>query len=201
MTAGKDPEQRIADLERALSDSAAQSEVASEGPRVGLRLGWIAFALMVIGLIVGAGAILASRGDTPVAGRPTMIGGGGTVAETPSATTIPSRTPAPQPVPPVAPPGVLPPARTPGGAVAVAGVGNERTIACTDNEAIDISGVNNTVTLTGHCSRVDVSGLENVVTVDSADEIVVSGLNNAVTFHSGTPELSNSGLGNTVGQG
>jgi hypothetical protein len=61
--------------------------------------------------------------------------------------------------------------------------------------------VDNKVVLTGHCSRVDVSGLKNVVTIDSADAIVVSGMNNAVVFHSGTPELDNSGLDNTLGRG
>ena len=38
VTAGEDPEQRIADLERA-PDSAAQSEVASEGPAGGTTPG------------------------------------------------------------------------------------------------------------------------------------------------------------------
>jgi hypothetical protein len=48
---------------------------------------------------------------------------------------------------------------------------------------------------------VDVSGLENTVTVEAADGIVVSGLNNKVTFLSGDPELIDSGLGNTVQPG
>lgn len=174
----------------------ADQESPGGHARVGLRLGWVLFALMVIGLIVGGSAILAGRDSTPVAGEPTMIGGGGTVAETPSAPGVP-----PSPATSAAPPLVVPPPTTPsGGAVSVSGVGNERTIACTDNP-VSVSGVDNNVVLTGHCSRVDVSGVRNTVSIDAADAIVVSGLNNAVTFRSGTPELSRSGLDNTLERG
>jgi hypothetical protein len=55
--------------------------------------------------------------------------------------------------------------------------------------------------LTGRCSRVDVSGIENVVTIDEAGVIEVSGLNNKVTFRSGTPELRKSGIGNSLERG
>lgn len=64
-----------------------------------------------------------------------------------------------------------------------------------------ISGVDNTVVLTGRCARVEVSGIENRVSIEEAAEIVVSGLNNEVRFRSGTPELNKSGLGNTVERG
>ena len=63
---------------------------------------------------------------------------------------------------------------------------------------MSISGVNNEVTLTGHCRSVDVSGVENTVTTDATDAIVVSGMKNTVTFRSGTPELTNSGFDNTI---
>jgi hypothetical protein len=202
VTADEDPEQRIAELERPLLQSAADSEAITGSPRVGLRLGWIALGLLVAGLVVGGGAILAGRSATPVSGRPTMIGGGGTVAENPTTPTLSQRPTGTGIAPPLAPPSSAAPVpTTPSGqAVSVAGVGNERTIACTDN-VVSISGVDNKVVLTGHCSRVDVSGLKNVVTIDSADAIVVSGMNNAVVFHSGTPELDNSGLDNTLGRG
>lgn len=199
---GEDPEQRIAELEQPLLQSAADSEVLAHSPRVGLRLGWIALALLIIGLVVGGGTILASRSATPVSGRPTMIGGGGTVTETPTTPTTSRYSPGAEIAPPVAPPSSAAPVSTPpsGEAVSVSGVGNERTIACTDN-AVSISGVDNTVVLTGHCNRVVVSGVKNVVSVDGADAIVVSGMNNEVIFHSGTPELSNSGIDNALGPG
>ena len=61
-----------------------------------------------------------------------------------------------------------------------------------------ISGVDNTVMLTGLCARVEVSGIENRVNIEEATAIVVSGLNNQVRFLSGTPELTKSGVGNTL---
>ena len=67
-----------------------------------------------------------------------MIGGGGTVAETPC-----HNDSIPHPAPNQSRPWrhrVFCHRHGRRGAVAVAGVGNERTIACTDNEAIDISG-------------------------------------------------------------
>jgi hypothetical protein len=203
VTADQDPEQRIADLERPLLQSAARTELPSDRARVGLRLGWIALALLVIGLIVGAGVILAGRGGSPVSGRPTtppMIGGGGTVAERPTTPTVSPPAAPTEAAPPLGSPGgvttVSPP---PGEAVSVSGVGNARTIVCADS-AVSVSGVDNKVVLTGHCSRVEVSGVTNTVTIEEADAIIVSGLNNAVTFRSGAPELTNSGLGNTLGQ-
>lgn len=203
-SADEDPEARIADLERPLLQSAADSEHVAPRLRLGLRLGWVALALMVAGLVVGGGAILAGRAASPVSGRPTaepMIGGGGTVAERPTAPTPALPAPEVSSVAPPAPPEAEAPTSGPpaGEAVSVAGVGNNRTIACTDN-VVSVSGVNNTVVLTGHCTRVDVSGIENIVTVDSADAIGVSGMNNSVTFLSGTPELDNSGFGNSLGQ-
>ena len=184
MNADDDPERRIA--------------------RVGLRLGWIALALMVLALIVAGAAIMTGRGGGPISGRATtepMFGGGGTVTEIPSTPTLSPITTATETLPPAAPPNGPPTVSTaaPGATVSVAGVGNERPIACVDN-VVSISGVDNTVVLTGHCSRVDVSGVKNTVTIDSADAIVVSGLNNVVTFDSGNPELDNSGVGNTLGQ-
>lgn len=197
MTPGDDPEERIAELERPLIQSANQSEYPVAAPRTGLRLGWAVLALMTVGLIVAGVAIFSGRFDGPVAGRPTaptMVGGGGTVTENPSAPMPPAR-------PTVAAPklstGAPPAIPLPDGAVSIAGVGTQRTVECADN-AVTVSGVNNEVTLTGHCSRVDVSGVENIVTIDTADAIDVSGLNNRVTFRSGSPELTNSGIGNTL---
>ena len=79
-------------------------------------------------------------------------------------------------------------------------MGNQRTLACNDS-VVSISGVDNTVVLTGRCNRVDVSGVQNTVTIDDAGSIDVSGLNNRVIFHFGTPELSQSGFDNTIQRG
>jgi hypothetical protein len=62
------------------------------------------------------------------------------------------------------------------------------------------SGISNTVTITGHCVNVTVSGVENQVTVDTADAISASGFDNRVIYHFGSPAI-NSGGSNVVEQG
>jgi hypothetical protein len=57
------------------------------------------------------------------------------------------------------------------------------------------------VTITGHCTSLSVSGMQNTVTVDAADSIDASGLNNKVTYHTGNPKISNLGTSNEVQQG
>jgi hypothetical protein len=63
-----------------------------------------------------------------------------------------------------------------------------------------ISGIRNTVTITGHCAEVSVSGIENKITVDAADKIGASGFDNVVTYISGTPQIDTVGS-NSVQQG
>jgi hypothetical protein len=192
----KDPESRIGDLERQLSDATAGEAppTGSEGPRPGLRLGWLVLAVMIAALVV-SGVMLAGRitGSRPVTGRPTAAEatGGGTFSRPTPQRSSPERPPAP-------PTGTFSP--PPGDSVSVAGVGKSETIACKDRAA-SISGVDNEVVLTGHCVRVDVSGVRNTVTVEEADAIVVSGMDNNVTYRSGNPELDQSGLRNTLQRG
>ena len=57
-----------------------------------------------------------------------------------------------------------------------------------------------TVTITGHCTAVTVSGIQNKVTLDTSDQINASGFDNVVTYHSGSPDI-NSGGSNVVQQG
>ena len=56
-----------------------------------------------------------------------------------------------------------------------------------------ISGIRNTVNITGHCVKVSVSGIENIITVDIADTIGASGFDNRVTYHSGSPQIDATG--------
>ena len=65
---------------------------------------------------------------------------------------------------------------------------------------MSVSGVNNTVTLTGHCLSVTVSGVDNKVTIDSADKIGASGFDNNVIYLSGEPQIDATGS-NTVTRG
>ena len=181
MKPDQDPERRIAELERPLSASTPiEALPPSEPRRTGMRVGWIVLGLLILGLIVGGIAIVSDR---RAAGGDAVAGPSATAAPTssPTSTATVSRPP-------------------PGAAISVAGVGNERTLAC-NNSIVSISGVDNTVVLTGRCDRVDVSGVQNSVTIDDAGAIGVSGLNNRVVFHYGTPELSQSGFDNTLQRG
>jgi len=158
-------------------------------PSVGMRVGWLVFGLLVVSLTVGGGLIVHDRMNTPVAGRAT--------------TPLTSRPTSAPFTAPALPPGLNQseePTPAPDGSINLTGVGSSRTVRCEDN-AVSVSGVQNTVMLSGRCSRVDVSGMENTVVVEAADAIIVSGLNNKVTFLSGTPELSKTGVGNTVAPG
>jgi hypothetical protein len=88
----------------------------------------------------------------------------------------------------------------PGATVSVAGIGENKTIAC-DGTILSISGIENTVTVTGECASLSVSGVDNTVTVDFAGSIVVSGFDNRIVYLAGEPETSSSGNGNTIERG
>lgn len=49
-------------------------------------------------------------------------------------------------------------------------------------------------------TNVTVSGIKNIVTVDTADTISASGFENQVTYHSGSPTIQNAGSDNVVEQ-
>ncbi|KAA0110197.1 DUF3060 domain-containing protein [Mycolicibacterium sp. P1-5] len=212
-----DPEKRIQQLERPLTEQAHTSELGTAGPAdswsppppppppyygppmppppvptsaPGLRLGWIVFVLLILGLTVGGGAILITNhvnaGRTSP-GLPTISGGGGTFT-TATRPTPPSNSAAT----------VAPPAS--GSNLSVSGVNAKKRLVCNDS-VVTISGMDNTVVITGHCKRVQVSGMNNVVTLDAADTIEASGMDNKVTYHGGSPTVDKSGFSNTVEQG
>ncbi|KDF00880.1 hypothetical protein Y900_018560 [Mycolicibacterium aromaticivorans JS19b1 = JCM 16368] len=214
-----DPEKRIQQLERPLTEQAHTSELGTSvppsnwappppgyyGPSMpqpsvsssapSLRIGWIVFVLLVLGLTAGGGALLIdshlNAGRTSP-GLPTISGGGGTftTATRPSRSTptLPSNSAAT-----VAPP-------ESGVNLSVSGVNENKRLAC-DDSVVTISGMDNTVVITGHCTRVQVSGMNNIVTVDSADTIEASGMDNEITYHAGSPTVDKSGFSNAVGQG
>lgn len=175
MDSQDDPEQRIRDLE----PPPAQPWVDTGSRRPGMRVGWIVLVLLVLGLVIGGGLMIAERMATPgrpIATRPTeptVAGGGGSFA------------PAPRPA---------------GAELTVAGIDQAETHVC-DATVVNISGVHNRIVLTGHCTRVDISGVRNTVIITEADAIIVSGLDNTVTFQIGSPEVSQSGFDNSVARG
>ena len=215
-----DPEARIRDLERPLSDRAQTSELGTQPYIVAgahpqppyetpypqapqpyssrpSRSGLVVLAVVVLTLlIVGAGVAIyfantGLRDGAVTAGRPTIAGGGGALDQTPEAR--PS-----QDLPIVILPGG--PSGSgdavaqapPGGQFSVSGIEGNKRVACNDS-LISVSGVSNTVTITGHCVSVTVSGVKNEVIVESADRIGASGFENRVTFQSGDPQIDNFG--------
>jgi len=82
---------------------------------------------------------------------------------------------------------------SPGGSVSVSGRDETQTVVCDGGGDVSVSGFTNTVTITGHCAGVTVSGFQNKVIVDSSNEITASGFGNAVTYHYGEPRINKTG--------
>ena len=212
-----DPEARIRALEQPLADTARATELgttsyttpseaylppplppmpsqergpyppAEYGPpwtpprKTSAGIPWVVFGIIAVVFMAVAGVVgfLVVNKSTPEI--PTIPG-----VSTPSMPSMPNMPPEPTTAPP-------------GGQISVAGVGENQTIACNDNN-VSVSGVSNTVTITGLCTTVTVSGMQNHVTLDASDEINASGFDNVVIYHSGSPDV-NSGGSNVVQQG
>ena len=213
-----DPEARIRELERPLTNQAYTSELGvSHGyasppsppppmppmadtisfgttrPRSTGRVWWIviaAFILGVVGLVVG---ILVYFGNVSSRSTVTFSTRPSMYGGDGSFPQVPSREPeiSVEPSTSIAPRD---------GRLSVSGVGKEETIECNDSD-ISVSGMSNTVVLIGHCANVTVSGVKNVVTVDTSDTISASGFENQVTYHSGSPTIQNASSDNVVKQG
>jgi hypothetical protein len=168
----------------------------------GNRLWWILGTVVVVGALVLAGVIAAFAAHQ-LSGVRSIISSATSTA--PQVTIVPKTSPH-SPTPsrggtPTATAGPSTPPLPPlGGQLSVSGISENKTIACNDS-AVTVSGISNTIVIVGHCASLTVSGMKNSVTVDAADSIEASGINNQVTFHSGSPQVSNSGEGNTVNQG
>ncbi|WP_221044767.1 DUF3060 domain-containing protein [Mycobacterium senriense] len=217
MAANEDPEDRIRELERPLAETARASEQLSSQPAgqnyppgpVGApppppapwtyagpprprpssnRVWWILGTAVVIGILALAGGIAAFAAH--------QLSGVKSIIATPPTISKPFGPPriSTNPGPSTSP------AAPPGTELSVAGINENRTIACNDN-MVSVSGVSNTVTITGHCASLSVSGVQNSITVEAVETIEASGFNNKVTYHSGAPKVSNSGGSNVVQQG
>jgi hypothetical protein len=163
------------------------------------RTWWILAAVFVIGMIALPAAIflftahqvsrsgLQTMFPTPIipSNSPTPPGG---MTQTPAAG--PSSSPTPEP-----------PASAPAGDnLTISGINVTQTVTCNAN-AVNVSGISNKVVIKGHCVSLHVSGVQNVVTVDTADTIEVSGFTNQITYHAGAPSIDKSGDGNVVQKG
>lgn len=202
MSADDDPEARIRELERPLSDVARSAELttpsagfdgqASPHRRDSRAIAVVIGAIAAVLMIGAAVAVFLIVGPSPstTSGHPTIAGG--VAAEAP-------RVPVDTPEPPVP---AAPAAPEPGSAatITITGAGENKTLDCAGN-FISVSGVDNIVALTGHCAGLTVSGIGNVITVDAAPTITASGLGNRVTYRSGDPKVNTSGMDNVVERG
>ncbi|TRW81825.1 DUF3060 domain-containing protein [Mycolicibacterium sp. 018/SC-01/001] len=222
-----DPEARIRDLERPLAGQADTSELGDSTvpvppyphsapppdpygspywapPQQVVRkrpnsATWV--IPLIAGIVVIAGvigvAVFFVLGDSSVVGRPSVSGGGGTVAQ-PTVPVIPSM----PSIPPIPGTGGEDQVITveAGGSLSIGGVDRRQTVICNEG-TVSISGMNNTIEVQGSCAEVSVSGMENKLTVESAGTIGVSGFDNTVTYRSGDPKTSQSGSGNTIERG
>lgn len=90
-----------------------------------------------------------------------------------------------------------PPTATQDHGVDVVGNNKMGTYGC-DGGDIDVVGNDNSVTVTGHCRKVRVSGDDNVLTLDTAESIRASGDHNVVTYRTGSPAVTNFDDSNSV---
>jgi len=78
----------------------------------------------------------------------------------------------------------------------------KKAIACTKNDDISISGIDEDVTVTGECGSVAVSGSTNKVTIDATARIQVSGSENTVRWRrelgGKPPKIQKSGVDHKV---
>lgn len=86
--------------------------------------------------------------------------------------------------------------------IEVSGVNKKLTLACEAGAKVSVAGTGHTITLTGDCDDLDLSGTNNTVVIDAAAKINVSGVGNKVTWTRGLsgkdPKISTSGVNNKV---
>jgi hypothetical protein len=162
----------------------------------------------VLPVVIGVLALLIAGGVTLFLmvrpSPPTVAGGGATLTDGPVGVPTEPDGEVRNPgrtnifVPPIVP--RTDPAPPAGTNVSISGIGEDEAFAC-DDHLVSISGVENTVVITGRCASVSVSGIDNVVTIDAAAQIAVSGFDNRIVYRQGEPEVSTSGTGNTVERG
>ncbi|MGA5464417.1 DUF3060 domain-containing protein [Mycobacterium sp. NPDC050041] len=179
-------------------------------PAAAKKTGVLAFvAIVLLMAAAGAGVLIwyamGRDADGPVAGNPTVAGGGGLLDEPqiPQMPQIPSMPVLPSGIP-TGLPGMPGTSETleagPGETVNVSGVQTVATVTC-DDGTVNVSGVANIVTITGECAAVIASGVNNEITVDSSAQISASGFDNTIIYKSGSPEIGFVTDSNIIRQG
>jgi hypothetical protein len=88
----------------------------------------------------------------------------------------------------------------PGGNMTLEPSGETLTLECDQGDVV-VGGKTNVVNVTGHCAHLTVEGSGNIVIVDTADKIDTRGSDNHVVYRTGAPQISNSGSDNIVTKG
>lgn len=70
-----------------------------------------------------------------------------------------------------------------------------------DDGVVNVSGVANVVTITGRCAMVSVSGVNNEITVDESATLGASGFDNTIIYRSGSPTIEFVTDSNIIRQG
>jgi Protein of unknown function (DUF3060) len=225
MKSEDDPEARIRELEQPLAETARASEAGANPPpgkwaaptgpafppppqplpyggsfpstSSGLssrnRVWWILAAFFIIGTVaIPLGLAFININRATHSGLTTLLPNPGVSSSSAAPSASQAQTPVPGPA--------MSPTAPAGASLSIAGINNNRAIACNDS-AISVSGVSNTVVITGHCASLSVSGVQNNVTVEAVDSIEASGFNNQIIYHTGSPSIDKSGDGNVVHQG
>ncbi|WP_460355623.1 DUF3060 domain-containing protein [Mycobacterium sp. ZZG] len=202
-----DPEARIRDLERPLADQARANELGAQPnlyngspyyappqrvvhKRPHSTALWL-IPVALVAVIAGAVAAAVMFFDTADSdGRPVPIAGGGGPLDPPPGLGAQTRIDSTEQIVTV----------EAGSFLSIGGVETRRTVICQDG-TVSVSGVRNVIEIQGGCLLVNVSGVENSVTIESAGSVHASGFDNRVTYRSGDPEISKSGVGNVVERG
>ena len=81
--------------------------------------------------------------------------------------------------------------------------GTTADLDCADGKSLTIGGSNNTLTVTGTCTSVNVGGADNKITLDTVEQghQRPSGLNNTVTYKNGDPKVNDVGSDNSIKKG
>ena len=86
--------------------------------------------------------------------------------------------------------------------IEVDGNGVTRTVACVQQQAVNVTGNQHHLTFTGECGNVTITGSTNTVAIDGLTRLTVVGTGNTVTW---TRNLGSSkklrqsvGIGNTI---
>lgn len=91
-----------------------------------------------------------------------------------------------------------------GAELVLSGSGSQETHRCSPKTAVNISGSDNDITLTGECKSVSVNGSTNKVKVEAVATIDVTGSDNQVTWKRAVgakkPKVNRTGHNNKVSQ-